>query len=411
MGLKGNQFSSTDSKDDVGKPPSSTFRPQFSQPKSVYIHIPFCRHRCGYCNFTLVAGRDYLIDRFLDALEIEISWLEQHYSLETLFLGGGTPSHLNPRQLGRLAKIINSRFTYLSNAEITAECNPNDLDQDRLFALKALRVNRISLGVQSLNQEKLKRLERDHCETDVRHAISAAKNLGFDVSVDMIFAAPQETLAQWQTDLDQAISLEPDHLSTYELTYEKGTQFWNRLNRGTISEAGEDLRAEMYSHAINRLRKVGMNQYEVSSFSQADKVCRHNLAYWQGDPFFAFGPGAARFIDGIRETNHRSTTQYLNLVHSGKSPVADREHLSPEPAARERLAIGLRMIEGVDETQFYKRTGYSVKTLLQGLEQKFIDNDLLMYKDKNFRLTDRGIMLCDWIAAEIVNLTPQEPSS
>ncbi|MCP4097543.1 MAG: coproporphyrinogen III oxidase family protein, partial [Planctomycetaceae bacterium] len=144
---------------------------------------------------------------------------------------------------------------------------------------------------------------------------------------------------------------------------------------------------------------------------QADKVCRHNLAYWRGDPFFAFGPGAARFVDGIRETNHRSTTQYLNLVHSGKSPVADREHLSPEPAARERLAIGLRMIEGVDETQFHKRTGYSVKTLLQGLEQKFIDNDLLMYKDKNFRLTERGIMLCDWIAAEIVNLTSEKPSS
>jgi oxygen-independent coproporphyrinogen III oxidase len=276
---------------------------------------------------------------------------------------------------------------------------------------KALRVNRISLGVQSLNQEKLKRLERDHCETDVRRAIAAAKNLGFDVSIDMIFAAPQETLAQWQTDLDQAISLEPDHLSTYELTYEKGTQFWNRLNHGTISEAGEDLRAEMYSHAINRLRKVGMHQYEVSSFAQTDKVCRHNLAYWQGDPFFAFGPGAARFVDGIRETNHRSTTQYLNLVHSGKSPVADREHLPPEPAARERLAIGLRMIEGVDETQFYERTGYSVRTLLQDLERKFIDNDLLKYEDRNFRLTQRGIMLCDWIAAEIVNHSPSELGS
>eukprot|EP01047_Picozoa_sp_COSAG01_P025309 COSAG01_NODE_1593_length_9789_cov_568.526193_6_plen_412_part_00 len=411
MGLKGNQFSGTAPEDDEGKSPNSTFRPKLSQPKSVYIHIPFCRHRCGYCNFTLVAGRDYLIDRFLDALEIEISWLDQHYSLETLFLGGGTPSHLNPRQLGRLAKIINSRFTYLAKAEITAECNPNDLDRDRLHALKALRVNRISLGVQSLNQEKLKRLERDHCETDVRRAIAAAKNLGFDVSIDMIFAAPQETLAQWQTDLDRAISLEPDHLSTYELTYEKGTQFWNRLNHGTISEAGEDLRAEMYSHAINRLRKVGMHQYEVSSFAQTDKVCRHNLAYWQGDPFFAFGPGAARFVDGIRETNHRSTTQYLNLVHSGKSPVADREHLPPEPAARERLAIGLRMIEGVDETQFYERTGYSVRTLLQDLERKFIDNDLLKYEDRNFRLTQRGIMLCDWIAAEIVNHSPSELGS
>lgn len=406
----GNQIPSPAPEGNQGESQNSTFRPQFSQPKSVYIHIPFCRHRCGYCNFTLVAGRDYLIDRFLDALEIEISWLDKNYLLDTLFLGGGTPSHLNPQQLGRLAKIINSRFEYSSNAEITAECNPNDLDPDRLLALKDLRVNRISLGVQSLNKAKLKRLERDHCETDVRQAVSHAKHLGLDVSLDMIFAAPQETLAQWKTDLNQAISLEPDHLSTYELTYEKGTQFWNRLNQGTLSEAGEDLRAEMYSHTIDRLRHVDMNQYEVSSFSKTDKNCRHNLTYWQGDSFFAFGPGAASFVDGIRETNHRSTTHYLKLVHSGESPIADREQLPPEAAARERLAIGLRMIRGVDEIQFHKRTGHSVKSILRGLEQRLIENQLLKHEGGRFRLTNRGIMLCDWIAGEIVNLPSEEPA-
>ena len=403
MDLTGKYISGVASGSDKGTTPSSTFRPQFSHPKSVYIHIPFCRHRCGYCNFTLVAGRDYLIDRFLDALEIEINWLERDYLLETLFLGGGTPSHLSPKQLARLSKIISHRFTYLSDAEITAECNPNDLDRDRLHALKDLGVTRISLGVQSLNPKKLKRLERDHCENDVRLAITEARNMGFDVSIDLIFAAPQETLDQWQTDLNQAISYEPDHLSTYELTYEKGTQFWNRLNHGAISEASEDLRAEMYSYAIERLRQIGMQQYEVSSFARIDKACRHNLAYWQGDPFFAFGPGAARFVDGVRETNHRSTMRYLNLVHSGKCPVAEREHLSPEPAARERLAIGLRMIDGVDETQFYERTGYSIETILSGLEQKLVDNHLLRRDGKNYLLTERGVMLCDWIAAEIVN--------
>ena len=409
MGLRDNQLPSNDHQSSEGELSSSTFHPQFGQPKSVYIHIPFCRHRCGYCNFTLVAGRDHLIDRFLDALEIEISWLAQTYLLETLFLGGGTPSHLNPQQLGRLTEIISSRFTLSATAEITAECNPNDLDSQRFGALKNLGVNRISLGVQSLNKTKLQRLERDHCESDIRRAVSSAKNLGLDVSLDMIFAAPQETLAQWQTDLNQAISLEPDHLSTYELTYEKGTQFWNRLNRGSISEADEDLRAEMYSFAINRLARAGMNQYEVSSFAKTNKNCRHNLAYWQGDPFFAFGPGAARFVDGIRETNHRSTTQYLKLVHSGESPVAEREQLANEPAARERLAIGLRMIEGIDETQFLKRTGYSIATILGGFKQTLVDNELLKHEHSRFRLTERGIMLCDWIAAKIVNPSQDQP--
>ena len=403
MGLTDRQFSDNGLGANKVKRPSSTFYPQLEQPRSVYIHIPFCRHRCGYCNFTLVAGRDHLIDRFLDALEIEISWLDHAFSLETLFLGGGTPSHLNPQQLERLAGIISSRFTFSSTAEITAECNPNDLDRERLVALKNLGVNRLSLGVQSLNKTKLRRLERDHCEIDIRRAVSSAKELELDVSLDMIFAAPQETLLQWQIDLNQAISLEPDHLSTYELTYEKGTQFWNRLNHGTISEASEDLRAEMYSFAISQLHQAGLNHYEVSSFAKPNKNCLHNLAYWKGDPFFAFGPGAARFVDGIRETNHRSTFQYLKLVHSGKSPVADREQLAPEPAARESLAIGLRMIEGIDETRFLERTGYSVTSILGDFEQTLIDNDLLEHEDEQFRLTKRGIMLCDWIATKIVN--------
>lgn len=407
MGLTDRQFPSNGLESNDCKPPSSTFHPQFEQPKSVYIHIPFCRHRCGYCNFTLVAGRDHLINRFLDALEIEISWLDQAFPLETLFLGGGTPSHLNPQQLGRLAGIISSRFTFSSTTEITAECNPNDLDRERLGALKNLGVNRISLGVQSLNKTKLRRLERDHCEIDIRSAVSSAKELKLDVSLDMIFAAPQETLAQWQIDLNQAISLEPDHLSTYELTYEKGTQFWNRLNHGTISEADEDLRAEMYSFAISQLCQSGLNHYEVSSFAKPNKNCLHNLAYWKGDPFFAFGPGAARFVDGIRETNHRSTTQYLKLIHAGKSPVADREQLAPEAAARERLAIGLRMIEGVNETQFLERTGFSVTSILGGFEQTLMDHALLKYEEKQLRLTKRGIMLCDWIATKIVN-SPRE---
>lgn len=378
------------------------FRPQLGDPRSVYIHVPFCRHRCGYCNFTLVAGRDYLIERFLIALETEIGWLDKSYEIESLFLGGGTPSHLSPGQLDRLSQIIRSRFKLTETAEVTAECNPNDLNIPRMDALAGLGVNRISLGVQSLNAAKLKRLERDHTLNDVRNAIDVAKHHSAKISLDLIFAAPGESLSEWETDLENAMALGPDHMSTYELTYEKGTRFWNDWKREKLSQSDEDLRAKMYLFAIGCLNQNGLPQYEVSSFANPANRCRHNIGYWTGEPFFAFGPGAARFVDGIRETNHRSTTHYLKLVEQGNSPVSDREKLDRDAAACECLAIGLRRIDGVTGTDFELRTGKSVSNVLGKLENELIKNGLLIREPDNWRLTRHGIMICDWIAGEII---------
>ncbi len=388
--------------DDLQQSRYLTFRPRHGDPRSVYIHVPFCRHRCGYCNFTLVAGRDYLIERFLSSLQTEISWLERSYEIDSLFLGGGTPSHLSPKQLDRLGQIILSRFNLNPTAEVTAECNPNDLDDARMAALTGLGVNRISLGVQSLDPDKLKRLERSHSIDDIRHAIELARSQSSLVSMDLIFAAPGETLSAWETDLETAIALKPDHMSTYELTYEKGTRFWNNLNQGKLSPSDEDLRGEMYTLAIATLSENGLPQYEVSSFAKPANQCRHNLGYWNGDPFFAFGPGAARFIDGIREINHQSTMRYLKLIEEGSSPVADRELLDREAAARERLVIGLRRIAGVQGKDFHQRTGKSVSVLLGKLEHEWIENGLLIRGDDFWRLTPRGIMIFDWIAGEIL---------
>ena len=176
-------------------------------PRSAYIHIPFCRHRCGYCNFSLVAGRDHLVERFLDALEKEIRQLPESFELDTLFFGGGTPSHLSRDQLERLSQIVAQRFTLARDAEVSAECNPNDVDEEKIDALLQLGVNRISLGVQSLNADKLKRLERDHSASEVATAVELAKANVSSVSMDLIFAAPQETFSQWQTDLTDALAL------------------------------------------------------------------------------------------------------------------------------------------------------------------------------------------------------------
>lgn len=371
-------------------------------PRSVYIHVPFCRHRCGYCNFTLVAGRDYLVERFLNAIEIEIQSLDQVHKLDSLFLGGGTPSHLTRAQLQRLKQIVVTRFEWSPAAEISAEVNPNDLDSNKADALAEFGVNRISLGVQSLNAQKLKLLERDHNRDDVAAAVSFARQFARSVSLDLIFAAPAETLSDWRTDLEMALDFQPDHLSTYELTYEKGTQFWNRRVSGELAESDEDLRADMYELATEMIQSKGLLPYEVSSFARSGHECFHNEIYWTGKPYFAFGPGAASYLNGVRSTNHQSTMQYLRLIESGQSPIAVSEKLSPRDSAAELLAIGLRRVAGVDEKKFFLLTQFRVAELLNQHAKKWQQNGLLIYESPIWRLTFRGRMLCDRLAGEIV---------
>lgn len=382
---------------------SQTFSPQQILPRSVYIHVPFCRHRCGYCNFSVVADRDYLIKRFLDAIEREIQWLDRRYEIDTLFLGGGTPSHLPPADFARLFEIVRSRFDLAGHAEVTAECNPSDVSKDRVALFQRSGVNRISLGVQSFNASKLKRLERDHTPQIVAEAVDMIRQRIDNVSMDLIFAAPEETLDDWRADLDAALRLAPNHLSTYELTFEKGTQFWNRLNKGDLRQSDEDLRAELYEYTLDRAEEAGLEQYEVSSFAAQGFRCRHNARYWSGEPYFAFGPGASRFVDGIRETNHGSTMYYLKQLEGNQSPVADFERLDPTNAAAERLAVGLRRNDGVEKEKFLRATGFSVEDVLGDFRTTMLENGLATDDGAVLRLTRGGMMVCDRVSVEILD--------
>lgn len=380
-----------------------TFAPQELTPRSVYIHVPFCRHRCGYCNFSVVADRDYLIKRFLDAIETEIQWLDCRYLIDTLFLGGGTPSHLPPAAFERLLEIVCSRFDFARNVEITVECNPSDVSQDRVALFQRSGVNRISLGVQSFNKAKLKRLERDHTPKIVADAVDIIRKRIDNISMDLIFAAPEETLDDWRVDLDAAIELAPNHLSTYELTFEKGTQFWNRLNKGDLRKSDEELCAALYEYTLDRTSDAGLEQYEVSSFAAEGFRCRHNLRYWGGDPYFAFGPGASRFVDGIRETNHGSTMFYLKQMELGQSPVADSERLDPLSAAAERLAIGLRQNDGLNKEKFFGDTGFFIAEVLGDFRTTLLENGLATDDGTVLRLTRQGMMMCDRVSVEILD--------
>ncbi|MEK6249953.1 MAG: radical SAM family heme chaperone HemW, partial [Planctomycetales bacterium] len=317
-------------------------------PTAAYVHVPFCAHRCGYCNFTLVAGRDDLIDPYLQALELELAQLEQPRQVDTLFLGGGTPSHLPPDKLSRLLNLVLHWFPLSPTAEFSAEANPDDLDKQHAHIFGEAGVTRISLGAQSFNAAKLHLLERDHSATDIEEAVVAAREAGTEISLDLIFGLPQESLETWRNDLLMALQLAPDHISTYGLTIEKGTAFWKRRATGELVPGTESDELSMYQTGIETLTEARFEHYEVSNFAQPNRYCRHNECYWTGGSYYAAGPGAARYVDGVRESNHRSTTTYIRRLLMGKSPVADREKLGPEAAVRERIVFGLRRLVGID---------------------------------------------------------------
>ncbi len=364
-------------------------------PRSAYVHVPFCRHHCGYCNFTLVAGRDDLIAAYLEALAKELSWLEVPHEVDTLFFGGGTPTHLPPKELAQLFELAKRWFPLAPGYELSVEANPIDLNHARCEVLKKAGVTRISLGVQSFGAEKLQSLERDHRQPEILAAYDNARKFSQSVSLDLIFAAPGESLPQWEQDLKAAINLQPDHVSTYGLTFERGTSFWGRLNRGELARAEEETEGQMYELAIDLLAAAGYEHYEVSNFARPGHRCRHNEAYWTGRPYFAAGPGAARYIGGRREMNHRSTTTYIQRVLSSQSPVAESEELSPKDHAHERLVFALRRLEGISPPEFEKETGFSVEQLVAEPLAKFIAQGLFAQSNDNLRLTRRGLLVSD----------------
>ena len=335
----------------------------YAPPRSAYIHVPFCRHRCGYCNFSVVAGRDDLVESFLEAISIELSWLGAPQEIDTLYFGGGTPTHLSPSELDRLCQLALQWHPLAADHEWTVEANPADVSHERLAVLARHGVNRISLGAQSFRTEKLELLERDHRAAEIFQAARLAREAGMQVALDLIFATPSETLPEWQADLDEALSLDPEHISTYGLTFEKGTPFWSRLARDELTAAVEELERDMYLASIDRLTQSGWEHYEVSNFARPGRRSRHNEAYWSGLGYFAAGPGAARYVNGVRETNHRSTTTYLKRVLAGQSAVADRECLNPPQRAREFLVFSLRRLEGVARDAFCESTGGSLDEL------------------------------------------------
>jgi oxygen-independent coproporphyrinogen-3 oxidase len=376
--------------------------PPWLRPRAAYIHVPFCAHHCGYCDFAVATGQDAFIDRYLEALASELATLDTPQPVETLFLGGGTPTHLNAQQLAKLLRNVLHWLPPAGDHEFSVEANPGTLDADKVAVVAEHGVNRISLGAQSFRPHLLRVLERDHEPRQVQRAVEYIRRRIPRLSLDLIFGTPGQSRADWQADLREALALEPGHVSTYGLTYEKGTRLWKQRQRGEVIPLSEETELALYACAIDTLEQAGFEHYEISSFAQPGQRCRHNQVYWANYAYYGFGMGAARYVDGCRSLNTRDLQTYMRKTLAGESPVFQAERLDPEERARETLAIQLRRAEGIDRAAFRQQTGYELDELAATALRRQVDLGLLADHGTTVRLTRQGKYVADSVIAQLL---------
>ena len=366
-----------------------------SSPKAAYIHVPFCHSRCPYCSFTVVANRLDLVDRYVEAVTRELTSLGRPNTVNTIFIGGGTPTLLPREPMLRLFEMIRQWLPLAGEGEWSIEANPQDVDRELCLLLRDQGINRISLGGQSFDSAKLKMLGRDHTGDQLASSIDIASQWFDQVSVDLIFGVPGEDMQVWMSDLQAATSRGISHVSTYGLTYEKGAQYWSQLQKGQLVAVAEEIELEMYLYAIETLTQHGMNHYEISNFAKPGRECLHNQTYWKGDAWLGFGPGAAAYVDGTRSVNHRSTLKYLQRMETGQSPVAESQTLDWPMRTRERFIFGMRQLKGVDWSLLASSgEPKSVEAIAQQLP-KHIALGFMEWKEGHIRLTPQGLPISD----------------
>jgi len=351
-----------------------------------------------------VAGSDHLADRYLDALERETAaTLGEPGEVDTIFVGGGTPTRLNARQLGRLTAMIRRWLPLAEGGEWTVEANPGTLDAEKADVLAAAGVDRVSLGAQSFQPRLLQALERNHAPEEVGRAVAIVRDRFPRWSLDLIFGVPGSSLDDWRADLDAALALGPAHLSCYGLVYEKGTALWKQLQRGRVDPVAEEDERLMYELVMDRLESVGLSMYEISNYARPGHESRHNLVYWANDAYWGLGLGAAQFADGLRTVNARDLLGYLKRIEAGESVVSLSERLDPEKHARETAMLMLRRTQiGIIRDDFQRRTGFDLDALLGPVVARFTAEGLLEDDGARVRLTREGRFLADRVLCEVV---------
>ncbi len=371
------------------------------KPTSAYVHIPFCTQICYYCDFSKVFIKNQPVDSYLEHLLEEFQSYDIQ-KLRTLYIGGGTPTALSASQLEVLLKGLTKNLDLSVLEELTIEANPGDLDADKIAVLKNSAVNRVSLGVQTFDDKMLKKIGRSHLEKDIYENIDRLKLAGFDnISIDLIYALPGQTMEQVKENVAKAIGLDIPHMSLYSLILENHTVFMNRMRRGKLPLPKEELEAEMFEYIIAELERAGFEHYEISNFSKSGFESRHNLMYWDNAEYYGIGAGASGYVDGVRYKNHGPIRHYLNAVEEGNARITE-EHLSQKEQMEEEMFLGLRKKSGVSMARFEEKFGRSFAGLYGEIVRDLVRQGLMQIEGDRVRMTKRGLFLGDTVAERFI---------
>ena len=374
------------------------------QMAGIYIHIPFCKQRCTYCAF--YSSTLYNIkEKYVDALCKEIVMRKDYAGnaiVETIYLGGGTPSTLSIEQLQRICDTIYATYSISATPEVTIECNPDDLTPEFLAQLKQLPFNRISMGVQSFNDTQLKRLGRRHNADKAREAVHNARAAGYEnISIDLIFALPGSTITEWEHDLDSAIALHPDHLSAYNLTYEEGTPLHRALERGDFAELSEEENIEQFQMLIAKLKEADYRHYEISNFAQLGYESRHNSSYWNDTPYIGCGAAAHSYDGTSRQWNIADIQEYIKGIEEG-NPRFEIEELTEEERYNDTILTRLRTAKGIPLEWMTEKFCDKLNRHMQRAAEKEIALGNLKEENGSLSLTEKGIFISDAVIRELI---------
>ncbi|MGO9526258.1 MAG: radical SAM family heme chaperone HemW [Verrucomicrobiia bacterium] len=367
---------------------------QQAKVEHLYVHVPFCAAKCNYCAFYSEAGSAAKMDDYIDALLLELDRYASELAPKTIFFGGGTPSLLPTPLMRRILEAIGGRNSSRDVSEWTIECNPSTVSADKATLFREFGVNRISMGVQALDDGLLDKIGRVHSVTGAVKSYERLREAGFqNINLDLMFGLPGQTMEHWKKTLAKAIELQPEHLSTYCLILEEDTPFWSLLQQGLI-KPDEELELAMYETAMELLAAAGYRQYEISNFAKPDRECAHNIAYWEGKDYIGLGPSACSTVGDKRWQNAPDTDRYIAAMRTGERALAYEEPLTPELRAAERAAFGMRMNAGVPAELLRGRWDKQVAELLSA--------DLVQWSHDRLQPTKRGILFADEVASQFM---------
>lgn len=369
---------------------------------ALYVHIPFCKQKCFYCDFPSYAGREGLEDDYINSLIKEIDIKCSDKVIKSLFIGGGTPSHLNEDNLYKLLNKLNC-LSYIENAERTIECNPGTLTESKIRIIKDCGMNRISMGLQATNNNLLKKIGRIHTIEEFCENYNRARKFGFEnINIDIMFGLPDQSISDYEETLKDIIKLNPEHISCYSLIIEEGTPFYDMSESGILNLPKEDDERQMYKLTKDILEDNGYHQYEISNYSKEGMECYHNKVYWKCEEYLGVGVSSSSYINGSRVKNIDSITEYIERICSGKDIYEDVVKNTAKEDMEEFMFLGLRMIQGINKDDFKNRFKKDIYDVYRSVIKENIKKGLLKEENNNIYLTDKGIELSNYVMSEFI---------